>query len=139
MITTCPLKNAIKVWQIFTEIKAKKKRPTVYLLFTERAREGLKDINTRAYVAFKEFHKYNRHSGENFAHFLIRFEQLYSKLVSMTLPEAVETDFLLSAANMSEDNEKLVVTTCSALDYTHMKKITMKIFGDPSGRDQSRK
>ena len=52
----------------------------------------LKDRNTRDYVAFKELQEYKRISGENFANFIIRFQQLYSKLVKydMALPEAVQ-------------------------------------------------
>ena len=157
-------KNDIEVWQMFTDIDQKKRGPAVYLSLTGKAREAVRDIkpaelggndgvekilekldglflkdhSTRAYVAFKEFHEFKRSAGENFADFMIKFEQLYSKLVKyeMELPDAVQAYFLLSAANMSEDNEKLARTTCTKLDYTHMKNTLMKIFGDPSGTDE---
>ena len=156
-------KNDIEVWQMFTDIEEKKRGPAVYLSLTGKAREAVRDIrpaelggnngvekilekldglflkdsSTRAYVAFKEFHEFKRSSGENFADFIIKFEQLYGKLVKydMDLPQVVQAYFLLSAANMSEENEKLARTTCTMLDYTHMKQTLMKIFGDPSGTD----
>ena len=98
----------------------------------------LKDCNTKAYVAFNEFHKYKRGSDEDFADF-IRFEHLYSKLLEyhMVLPEAAQMYFLQSAINMSEDNDKTKAMS-SILDYTHTNKTTMKIFRDPSGTDDSR-
>ena len=154
-------KNDITVWQMFTDLDKKKQGFAVYLAMTGRAREAvreiptrelgaddgltkiiqkldslfLKDESTRAYISFKEFHHFKRSSGEHFADFIIKFEKLYNKLVKhdMSLPEAVKAYFLLNAANMSEENEKLARTTCGVLDYTHMKNTIMKIFGDPCG------
>ena len=156
-------KNDITVWQMFTDLDKKKQGPAVYLAMTGRAREAvreipaaelggdgglnkiiqkldslfLKDESTRAYIAFKEFHHFKRSSGEHFADFIIKFEKLYNKLVKheMALPEAVKAYFLLNAANMTEENEKLARTTCGVLDYTHMKNTIMKIFGDPCGSE----
>ena len=58
----------------------------------------LKDENTRAYVAFKEFYEFKRASGENFSEFIIKYEHLYHKLTQykMDLPEGVQAFFLLS-------------------------------------------
>ena len=137
------------------DVEAKKREPAVYLLINEKLRKAvrdidptelggdngaeiillkldqlyLKDCNTRTYAAFNEFLKYKKSSGEDFANF-IRFEQLYSKLAEyyIVLQEVVQVDFLLSAVNVSEDNEKLARTMCNISDYTHMKNTSMKIF-----------
>ena len=83
----------------------------------------LQDESTRAYAAFKDFHNYKRSSGDNYTDFIISFEKYYNKLVKykMILPEEVKAYFLLSAANMSEENERLARTTCGKLDYRNMK------------------
>ena len=67
----------------------------------------LKDENTRAYLAFKEFYDYRRPSGVNITEFLVEFEYLYHKLgqFDVQLPEGVRAFFLLNAANVSEENE----------------------------------
>ena len=67
----------------------------------------MKDQNTRAYLAFKEFYDYHRPAGVSIIDFLVRFEYLYHKLkqFDMKLPEGVQVVFLLNAANISEDNE----------------------------------
>ena len=44
----------------------------------------LKDKNTRAYLAFKEFYAYKRSSGENYSEFIVKCEQLYHNLTNMT-------------------------------------------------------
>jgi len=73
------------------------------------------ELNT----AFKEFHNYRRSSDEKYTDFVITFEKLYSRVVKykMILPEEVKAYFLLNAANMSEDNEKLAMTTRGKLTY----------------------
>ena len=133
--------------------------PAVYLTLTGRAREAvrdlkpadigketgldeiivtldavyLKDENTRAYVAFKEFYEFKRASGENFSEFIVKYEHLYHKLTQykMDLPEGVQAFFLLNAANMTEENEKLARTTAGKLTFSNMKETIMRIFGDP--------
>ena len=49
----------------------------------------------------------------------------------MDLPEGVQAFFLLNAANMTEENEKLARTTAGKLIYSYMKETIMRIFGDP--------
>ena len=152
-------KNDLEVWKLFTDTEKKKMGPAVYLTLTGRAREAvrdlkpedigketgldeiivkldavyLKDENTRAYVASKEFYEFKRASGENFSEFIIKYEHLYHKLTQykMDLPEGVQAFFLLNAANMTEENEKLARTTAGKLTYSNMKETIMRIFGDP--------
>ena len=99
----------------------------------------LKDENARVYVAFKEFYEFKRASGENFSEFIVKYEHLYYKLTwyKMGLPEGVQAFFLLNAANMTEENEKLARTTAGKLTYCDMKETIMRIFGHPgAGGDE---
>ena len=84
----------------------------------------LKYENTRAYVAFKEFYEFKKASGENFSEFIVKYEHLYHKLTQykMDLPEGVQAFFLLNAANMTEENEKLAGTTAGKLTYSDTKE-----------------
>ena len=91
-----------------------------------------KDDSTWAYCAFKDFYEYRRSAGDDFSDFIVEYEQRYNKLIQfkMELPEGVQAFFLLKAANMTEDSERLARATAN-LDYKDMKDKVMKIFGDP--------
>lgn len=160
-------KNDVQIWQLFTDLAKKKQGPAVYLSLTGHARECVRDLtpaviggddgvqaitdkldtlflqdeNTLAYIAFKEFYDYKRPSGVNITDFLVRFEYIHHKLGkhSVTLPEGVQAFFLLNAANVSEENERLARATCGTLTYANMKACIKKIFGDPAacGNDGS--
>ena len=43
----------------------------------------------------------------------------------------------MSAANVSEENEKLTSATCKKLTYTDMRTTILKMFGDPAGEDET--
>ena len=157
--------NDLKIWQLFTDLPKAKQGPAVYLSLTGRARECVRDLtpaqisaetgvanitakldaifkkdqNTRAYMAFKEFYDFKRSSGVSITDFIVRFEYLYHKLqgFDMKLPEGVKAFFLLNAANVSEDNEKLARATVGDLTYDNMKSKIQKIFGDPNANDIS--
>ena len=67
--------------------------------------DKLNEIN--AYLAFKEFYFYER----NINNFLVHNEFLYQKLqkFDMTFPKRMKAFFfVLNAANLSEENEKLL-------------------------------
>lgn len=153
-------KNDIDIWLLFTDLDKKKQGPAVYLTLAGRARECirdltpaeigsdegvkkivekldtifLKDVNTRSYLAFKDFYDYKRPPGIGMTEFLVRFEYLYHKLsvFDIKLPEGVQAFFLLNAANVSEENERLARATCGVMTYANMKSCILKIFGDPS-------
>ena len=55
----------------------------------------------------------------------------------MKLQEGVKVFFLLNAANVSEDNEKLARATVGDLNYDNMKAKIQTIFGDPNANDIS--
>lgn len=153
-------KKDLQIWLLFTELAKGKQGPAVYLSVLGRAKECisdlkieeigadtgvqkitakldtlfLKDENTRAYLAFKEFYDYKRPPGVNITEFLVHFESLYHKLgqFDVKLPEGVQAFFLLNAVNVSEENERLARATCGAMTYANMKQSIQKIFGDPS-------
>ena len=49
----------------------------------------------------------------------------------MAFPEGEQAFFLLNAANMTEENEKLCRSTAGKLTYSNKKETIMRIFGDP--------
>ena len=155
----------IMVWKMFTETKVEKLGAAVYLAIQGKARECVRDMdmnilgtaqgfdeilkvlddvymkdeNSRAFCAMQEFYEYSRNSGEGFPDFIVAFEQKYNKLkqFKMDLPEGVKAFFLLKAANLSSETEKLA-RAVSKLEYKDMRDHLMKIFGDPgvlSGKD----
>ena len=153
-------RHDLDIWELFTDLPAAKKGPAVYLSLSGRARDCvrdlskedighvdgvkkilekldklfLKDKDTRAFLAFTEFYDYRRPSGVNMTDFLGKFEYLYTKLgnFDVVLPEGVQAFFLLKAANISEENERLARATCAAVTYEGMKTALRKIFGDPA-------
>ena len=90
-------KNDVNVWQMFTDIKKEKQGPAVYLTLTGRARDAVRelkledigsatgvkqiidkldtlylgDVNSRAYLSFKEFYDYKRGSGDKYQDFIV--------------------------------------------------------------------
>ena len=152
-------KSDLGVWEVYTDLEKKRRGPAVYLSLSGRAREAVRgltttqlggdngvklitdkldaileqDANTRVFLAFKKFYDYRRSSGTTIVDFLIRYEYLYQSLGTHNnaLPEGVQAFFLLTAANVSEEMEKLARATCPAMTYNEMKKTIQKIFGDP--------
>ena len=53
----------------------------------------------------------------------------------MVLPEGFLAYFLLKAANLSPDRQKLARATCSNLTYKDMKSNVRKVFGDFARND----
>ena len=67
------------------------------------------DKDTLAFVAAEEFMSYQRERDGSIRDFLIHYDYLYSKLAAfdMVLPEGFQALFLLRAANLSPDHQKL--------------------------------
>jgi hypothetical protein len=153
-------KEDLDIWMRFTDLEKPKQGPAVYLSLKGRARDcvrslkgdvvsqenGIKailakldaaflgDENARTYQAFKAFHDYKRPSGTSITEFLIQYELYYNKLAqfNIALPQGVQSFFLLSAANVSDENERLARATCGDFTYKNMKSTIQKIFGDPA-------
>ena len=52
--------------------------------------------------------------------------------MEVKLPEGVRAFFLVTAGNVSVENEKLARATCGKITYDNMKTAIKKIFGDPA-------
>ena len=98
----------------------------------------LKDVTTCAFFAFKEFYEFRWNSGDNFSDFLVEYDQRYHrvKMYGMELPEGVQAFFLLKAANLNAESEKLA-HAIAKLEYNDMREKIMKIFGDPGVLDEN--
>ena len=157
-------KADLEIWQMYTDINSRKQGPAVYLSLKGRARDAIRgvttdqigaedgvkaiinkldevfqsDLNTRAYCAFKDFVNYRRKSGENFAKFIVEYEKHYREIskYKLELPEGVQAFFLLNAANLAKDMEKLARATAD-LTYKDMKDKLMKIFGDSDASESA--
>ena len=95
-------------------------------------------MHTRAYITFKKIYNYRHTSGVNITAFVVEFDRLCRKLTEydMKLPDRVLASFLLSAANVSEENKKLARATRKNLTYADMKTTILNIFGDPAVEDE---
>jgi len=154
-------KRDIEVWKLLNDEKYKKQYgAAIYLSLKGTARDAvrsldadklsaddgvdqvikvldsvyLKDTATRAYCAFRDFVQYKRSSGESFATFIVEFEKRYRQVENhdMVLPTGAKAYFLLEAANLTMDNERLARATAK-LDYDDMKRQIQKVFGDNVG------
>ena len=78
--------------------------------------------------------EYKRKSDADVRDFLVHYDYLYGKLseFEMVLPEGFQAFFLLKAANLSADHQKLARATCTNLTYKEMKSNILKTFGDLS-------
>jgi len=150
--------NELGMWEVFTDAESKKRGPIVYMQLRGKAKEAVRSLtpdelhvddglkliidkldaiflkvkNTRAFHAFQKFYEYRCESGDTFETFIVRYENLYSKLSSipdMKLPDGVQAFFLLMAANLPEEMEKLTRATVTKTTYQDMKLQIKKIFG----------
>ena len=159
-ITYAEWKKDLGIWKLLTELTKKKQGPALYLTLPPKARECLRslteneiggdtgldlilnkldgfyvdDENLQSFSAFKLFYDFRRPSGMTMRDFVIKYESLYHKLTTfdMKLPEGVQSFFLLTAANVSEDNERLARVSCKDLKYSSMKDTLIKIFAEPA-------
>ena len=157
-------KMDVEVWRMITKEAKKKHGPAVYLSLQGSAREKvrtidmaklntdtgyeevialldsvfLKDESTRAYVAFKTFVEYRRKMGDSYEAFIVAFEKLYSEIAKhkMELPSGAKAYFLLQAANMSEENERLARVSAK-MEYDSMKDTVQKVFGNNNADGES--
>ena len=157
-------KNDLEIWKMFTDTKPEKLGPAVYLSLEGRAREAvrgitaeelgkpegyativneldkifLQDETSRAFMAFKDFYEYKREAGIGFSQFMVDFDRRYTKLAEfkLQLPDGVQAFFLLKAANLTSESEKLA-RTVAKLEYKNMRETIMKIFGDPGVLDNA--
>ena len=85
----------------------------VDLIIAELDKVYLKDKTTQAFCAVKEFVEYRRQSGVNFSKFIVEWSQKYGEVKKhkMALVDGVQGYFLLVAANLTAEHERLVRAT----------------------------
>ena len=155
-------KTDVEVWRLFTKEEKKRQGPAVYLSLQGNAREAiraidlkelalddgyekvvaaldeifLKDETTRAFCAIKNFIEYRRESGQGFSKFLVDFNNRHRELTKYKLKfdDGLMAYFLLAAANLSNDHERLVRATAS-LKFDDMKDKMQQVFGEFDGTD----
>jgi hypothetical protein len=154
-------KNDVKIWCILAKDMKIKEGPAVYLSLKGDAREAvrsltpdelakdtgvdeilklldnvyLKDESTRAFCAVKEFVEFRRESGQSFPKFLIEFNTRLRevKKYKLNFDDGILAYFLLTAANLSDEHERLVRAT-AALTFNDVKDKLQKVFGELDGR-----
>ena len=91
---------------------------------------------TRAYHAFKDYVEYRRSSDQNFSSLVVEYEKRYRevKRYRLDLLTGVQAFFLLQAANLTPDLEKLV-RTAATLVYGDMREKIQKVLSDSCGTD----
>ena len=137
----CAWKNDAEVWQAFTKEEPRRKGPAVYLSPKGRARKAVRGISikdlkkddgveeilriwdeifqsdetTQVYHAFKDYVEYRWSSDQNFSSFVAEYEKRYRevKCYKLDLPTGVQAFFLLQAANLISNLEKLVRATAT--------------------------
>jgi hypothetical protein len=143
-------KKELEIWCSFTDLDKKRQGPAIFLTLKGKAREtvladvdsaklkddtGVKEITTAldklyvkdksesAFVAFENFIKFKRSTNMSIKDFSIEFNLRLSKIKThkMDLPDGVLAYYLLSSANLTEEQTSLCRATCAKLTYTDMK------------------
>ena len=154
-------KNDLEVWCMLTDGKVKQ-GPAVFLSLQGDARDAvrpipkeklndkdavkqilaeldkvyLKDEVSRAFTAIKTFVQFRRESTQPFAKFLVDFNNKYREVKKHKLDfdDGILAFFLLMAANLTEDHERLVRATAE-LKFEDVKDKLQKVFGEFDGKD----
>ena len=141
-------KKEMSLWEMATNVDAKKRAPTVFLTLPEKAKEAVleldaatlnendgmeklyekldllykEDSNQSAFLAYKTFEQYEKAESTSVTDYLIVFDRLVAKLKTqkITLPEPVLAYRALKSANLKPEDEKLVKATVSDLTLKEM-------------------
>ena len=153
-------KNDVEVWCLLTE--KTKQGPAVYISLQGDAKEAvrsipvadlakedgvkkiideldkiyLKDETTRAFCAIKSFIEYRRTQEQTFTKFMVEFNNRLREVKKHNLDfdDGILAFFLLMAANLTEDHERLVRATAT-LTFQDMKDKLQKVFGEFDMKD----
>lgn len=155
-------KNELAVWELVTDLEAKKRALAMTLTLTGRAREAAlevpaADLNKddgiatllktldkvfekekidNSYEAYKMFDKYAR-TNEAISEYIVEFERRYNrcKKFEMPLPDAILAFKLLDGAGLDLRERQMAMTACSAVGvvtFNNMKSALNRIFADKS-------
>ena len=155
-------KHDLEVWKMYTKEEPKDQGLAVYGSLMGDARIAVRGIKvadlatdgglklvtdeldivfmanktTRAFCAFKEYVEYRRESGHSYAKFILEYSKRHRAVVEheMILSDEVQAYFLLLAANIPTEHERLVRTTAN-LTLEDMKDKLQKVFGEVEAND----
>jgi hypothetical protein len=143
-------KKELEIWCSFTDLEAKRQGPAIFLTLKGKARETVlaevkpatlktddgvekitialdklykKNKSESAFTAFENFIKFKRPNSMSIKDYCIEFNLRLCKIKghSMELPDGVLAYYLLSCANLTEDQTSLCRATCVNLTYDDMK------------------
>ena len=148
-------KKEMSLWEMATNVDAKKRAPTVFLTLPEKAKEAVleldaatlnendgmeklyekldllykEDSNQSAFLAYETFEQYEKAESTSVTDYLIEFDRLVAKLKThkITLPEPVLAYRALKSANLKPEDEKLVKATVSDLTLKEMGNQLKKV------------
>ena len=154
-------KNDVKVWCLLCKYKDKT-GPAVYISLKGDAKDAvrsidikdlatdngvdlilkeldkiyLKDETTLSFCAIKIFVAYRRTEDQTFKKFIVEFNNRLREVKKHELDfdDGILAYFLLTAANLTEDHERLVRAT-SKLTFNDMKDKLQKVFGELDGKE----
>ena len=89
----------------------------------------LRDKDTLAYEAYKEFDTFRKVGEMSMVEYINRFDQLYNKAAEydLTMGTGVLAYLLLKGASLSDNDIKIVRSSLPKLDYSSMKKQLLSV------------
>ena len=155
-------KHDIEVWRLFADEKVMK-GPAVYLSLQGDARSAvrhlkpadlardngvdliteeldkvyIKDETARTFQAIKNVIEFRREAGQNFPKFLVEFQSRFREFEAfkITVPDSLKAYFLIKAANLNDEHERLVRATAK-MEFEDMKQQLQKVFGQYCDKEE---
>ena len=155
-------KSDIEVWQLLVDEKVKQ-GPAVYLSLQGDARSAvrhlkpadlakddgvnlivaeldkvyIKDETARTFQAIKNVIEFRREAGQNFSKFIVEFQSRFREFESynIVVPDSLKAYFLIKAANLNEEHERLVRATAK-MEFNDMKDQLQKVFGQYCDKEE---
>lgn len=149
-------KNEVEAWKHVTDLNKKKQALALALSQVGRTREvafsvevadlnredGMeylvqkldsvfkKDDKESSFEAYREFENVSN-EGTNISDYVIEFEKRYNRIkkFNMELPDAVLAYKLLDRANLTRDDQKMVLACTPSLEYARMKEALKRTLG----------
>ena len=147
----------ILLWTQLTELDKKKQAISIHLSLTGLARSAsseipaedlskdnsvnilldkldglfLPDKGRRQFTAFHNLYTLKRGSDEDIHMFISRFEHAYFKFKQqgMNIPGSVQAFLMLAAAEFTESERMLVMSSITDINFHNMKEVLKRVFG----------
>ena len=109
----------------------------VDLIIRELDKVYLKDETARTFHAIKQVIEFRREAGCGFSKFFVEFQSRYRELAKFNIevPDSLKAYFLIKAANLSDEHERLVRAT-SKMESEDMKDKLQKVFGEFTDKEE---